>query len=77
VAREKGEGSDEGPEAPVSLPNAEAAEDQIQNVIRTSFACNRVERPQGSIKIEHDHLMGDFAGGGVAGRVQAGERFFH
>ena len=59
------------------LSNTEAAENQIQNVIRGGLAGDGVQRAQCSVEIEHDHLMRDSAFHGLAGIFKAGDGFFH
>jgi len=52
-----------------SFPYAEAAEDQVEDVIGGGSAGDFVERPQGAVKVEEQHFVrnpvmdGGFGGG--------------
>jgi len=46
--------------SPILLSNAERAEDQIQNVVAGGGSRNLIERLQGAVEIQQEHLMGNF-----------------
>src|SRR5579859_2289513 len=59
------------------LPNTKTAEDQVQNIVCGGLAGDGIQRTQGSVEIQHDHLVRNAAGNGILGGSQAGERLFH
>lgn len=52
--------------------DAEGAEDQIENVVGGSLPCQGIESPEGSVKVEQDHLMGDAAVVGMTAVFEGG-----
>ena len=54
--------------------DAEGAEDQVEDVVGGGGAGDFVERTQGSVEIEQEHLVGDSGDNGVGRGVERGER---
>ena len=47
---------------PTLLSDAEGAEDKVQDIVAGGGAGDFVERAQGSVEIEEEHLVGDLGG---------------
>src|ERR1700687_3198875 len=58
----------------VLLSDAEGAEDQVEDIVGGGGAGDFVERAQGSVEVEQEHLVWDSGGYGVGGGVERGER---
>src|SRR5689334_13540647 len=59
------------------LPGTEAAQYQIQDVIRCGLTGDGVERAQSTVKVEHNHFMRDFALDRQACGIEVGDGFLH
>jgi len=59
---------------PTLLSDAESAEDQVQDVVGGGGAGDFVERAQGRIKIEQEHLVWHAGGPGVGRGGEPGEQ---
>ena len=55
------------------LPDAEGAEDQIEDVVGGGGAGDGVERLQGVVEIEQQHFVGNFICYRAGGGVESGE----
>ena len=53
------------------LSDAEGGEDQVQDVVGSGLAGERVQSPERAIEIEQDHLVGNAGGVGCGGVGQA------
>src|SRR5262249_28543429 len=62
---------------PLLLADAEAGEDQVQDVIGGGLARDGVKRAQRAVKIEHDHFMRNASLGRETCRRKTVERLFH
>src|SRR5581483_3365830 len=60
-----------------SLSNAEAAEDQVQDVVGGRRAGDFVEGLQSGVEIQQDHLVGDAVVGGSCRSLQGGYSILH
>ena len=60
-----------------SLPNAEAAEDQVEDVVGGGGAGDLVQGTQGVVEVEEQHFVGGVGGHGVLGGGQGVERVAH
>jgi len=47
--------------------DAEGGKDQVEDVVGSGLAGERIEGPEGAIEIEQDHLVGDGGGVGCGG----------
>ena len=54
------------------LSDAEGAEDQVEDVVGGGGAGDFVERAQGAVEIEQEHLVRDLGGHGVGGGIERG-----
>jgi hypothetical protein len=61
----------------ISFSDAEAAENEIQDVVRGGRAGDFIEWTQRVIEIEQQHLVRCKVGYGSRGRVQCAERLGH
>ena len=52
--------------------DAEGAEDEVENVVGGGGSGDFVERAQGGVEVEEQHLVRDFAGDGYGRGVQSG-----
>ena len=55
------------------LPDAERTEDQVEDIVGRGRAGDFVERAQGIVEIEQQHLVGDMRGYCVVGGIESGE----
>ena len=55
--------------------DAEGGEDAVEDVVGGSGAGNGVDRAEGGVEVEQQHLVGDLGVDGAAGFVETGEGF--